>query len=169
MTAKTGNDKSEEKIPPSQPKGLGHSNINQKAAEIPDGPCQDCVQSIYTSSFRWREVVCRSSYNVGVLQNLREPKDGFRIPFVYEHVEYRWYRLSGHPQKKKELEAASSGSSSKCTSRDNGTQGSKKSLQKQGTPRSVLHTSSYRNMKQKTEKAGLDKADILKLVLSLLD
>ncbi|GBC08894.1 hypothetical protein RclHR1_08470005 [Rhizophagus clarus] len=105
---------------------------------------------------------------LGFFETYEDLKTALESPFIYERVEYRWYRSSGRPPKKKQRAAASAWSSSKRTDRDNGAQGSKSSSHKQGTPRQVPRTSPPKNKKQKTGSPSLDKADILKLLLALL-
>ncbi|GBC02116.1 hypothetical protein RclHR1_04460006 [Rhizophagus clarus] len=106
---------------------------------------------------------------LGFFKTYEDLKTALESPFVYKCIEFKWYRSSGHPPKKKQQGATSLQSSPKRTSRDNGAQGSKLSSQKQGSPRKVLRTPTSSNKKQKTTNSTLDKADIVKLVLALLN
>ncbi|GES75019.1 hypothetical protein RCL_jg13084.t1 [Rhizophagus clarus] len=80
---------------------------------------------------------------LGFFEIYEDLKTALESSFVYKRVEF------------------------KC--RDNGARGFKSSSQKQSIPRKVLHTPTSSNKKQKTTNSTLDKADIMKLVLALLN
>ncbi|GBB95419.1 hypothetical protein RclHR1_02530014 [Rhizophagus clarus] len=104
---------------------------------------------------------------LGYFENYKDLKTALESPFVYERTEFKWYRSSGRPPKKNSVKN-SARSSQKRSIKDSGAQGSPKSSSKPGSSRSVKRNPPSKNKNKKTHNSSLDKADILKLVLSLL-
>ncbi|GET01213.1 hypothetical protein GLOIN_2v1765605 [Rhizophagus clarus] len=104
---------------------------------------------------------------LGYFKNYEDLKTALESPFVYERTEFKWYRSSGRPPKKNSVKN-SVRSSQKRSKKDSGAQGSPKSSSKPGSSRSVKRNPPSKNKNKKTNNSSLDKADILKLVLSLL-
>ncbi|GBC05951.1 hypothetical protein RclHR1_06520007 [Rhizophagus clarus] len=104
---------------------------------------------------------------LGYFENYEDLKTALESPFVYERTEFKWYRSSGRPPKKNSVKN-SARSSQKRSIKDSGAQGSPKSSSKPGSSRSVKRNPPSKNKNKKTHNSSLDKADILKLVLSLL-
>ncbi|GBB93099.1 hypothetical protein RclHR1_00700004 [Rhizophagus clarus] len=105
---------------------------------------------------------------LGYFENYEDLKTALESPFVYKRTEFKWYCTSGHPPKKNSVKNSAQ-SSQKRSKKDSGAQGSPKSSSKQGLSRSVKCNPLSKNKKQKKANSSLDKADILKLVLALLN
>ncbi|GBC05467.1 hypothetical protein RclHR1_06240003 [Rhizophagus clarus] len=105
---------------------------------------------------------------LGYFENYKDLKMALESPFVYERTEFKWYRTSDRPPKKNSGKN-SAWSSQKRSKKDSEAQGLFKSSSKPGSSRSVNHNPQSKNKKQKTANSTLDKADILKLVLALLN
>ncbi|GES95921.1 hypothetical protein RCL_jg282.t1 [Rhizophagus clarus] len=104
---------------------------------------------------------------LGYFENYKDLKTALESPFVYERTEFKWYRSSGRPPKKNSVKN-SARSSQKRSKKDSGAQGSPKSSSKPGSSRFVKCNPPSKNKNKKMNNSSLDKADILKLVLSLL-
>ncbi|GBC02516.1 hypothetical protein RclHR1_04660009 [Rhizophagus clarus] len=105
---------------------------------------------------------------LGYFENYEDLKTVLESPFVYERTEFKWYRTSGCPPKKNSGKN-SARSSQKRSKKDSGAEGSPQSSSKPGSSHSVKRNLPSKNKKQKTTNPTLDKADILKLVLALLN
>ncbi|GBB84818.1 hypothetical protein RclHR1_01140007 [Rhizophagus clarus] len=104
---------------------------------------------------------------LGYFENYEDLKTALESPFVYERIEFKWYRTSGRPPKKNSGKN-SARSSQKCSNKDSGAQGSPKSSSKPDSSCSVKRNPPSKNKNKKTNNLSLDKTEILKLVLSLL-
>ncbi|GBB84333.1 hypothetical protein RclHR1_10960002 [Rhizophagus clarus] len=104
---------------------------------------------------------------LGYFENYEDLKVALESLFVYERTEFKWYRSSSHLPKKNSVQNLAR-SSQKCSKKNSGAQGSPKSSSKPGSSRFMKRNPPSKNKNKKTNNSSLDKADILKLVLSLL-